>query len=200
VCVRGEWDHYSLSRKKNCTPHSLDSCLTHPGRIWIDAHQSRACWRGRPHNLTWSVCTHRRRLPTIVASERFVSVWATGRRSRLAVAWEYPLVSVKRMRHALPVWPPWVSPCRTRSMVRRPPHIYSDCHQRQWWISTILQWSPPSWQSPIRKLPTPFQKRPPDPVTQNKFRTVMIQRYMYKISQVDGPYYTKFCCWIIYCG
>jgi len=55
VCVCGEWDHYSFSRQKYCTPRSLDSGLSRPGGIRIEAHQ------------------------------------------------EYPLVSAKRMRHALPV-------------------------------------------------------------------------------------------------
>jgi len=103
---------------KNCTPRSVESGFSHPGRIWIDAPWSRACRRGRPRSLIWSVRTHHRRLPTVVVSEQFVSVWATGRNSHLFVWREYPLVSTKRMRHALPAWPPWVSPCTTRSMVR----------------------------------------------------------------------------------
>jgi hypothetical protein len=61
---------------------------SHPGRIWINAHRSRACRRGQPRSLDWSVCTHRRRLPTVVALKRFVSVWATGRKSHLLVSWE----------------------------------------------------------------------------------------------------------------
>jgi len=81
VCVRGKWDHYSFLAKK------LHSALPPlETRIWINAHWSRACWRGRPRGLTWSVCTHCRRLPTVVASERFVSVWATGRKWRLFVS------------------------------------------------------------------------------------------------------------------
>jgi len=84
-----------LVSQKNCTPHSLDSGLSHPGRIRIDAHRSKACRRGRPRSLIWSVCTHRSRLPTVVASERFVSVWATGQNLRLFVLREYPLVSAK---------------------------------------------------------------------------------------------------------
>jgi len=47
---------------------------------------------------------------------------------------------------------------------------------------------------------TNSKKRPPDPVTQNKFRTVTIQRNMYQTSQMDGPYYTNFCWWIICWG
>jgi len=87
-----------LVSQKNCTPHSLDKGLSHPGRHRIDAHRSKACRRGRPRSLIWSVCTHCSRLPTVVASERFVSVWATGRNSRLFVLRENPLVSAKRMR------------------------------------------------------------------------------------------------------
>jgi len=30
-------------------------CLSHPGRIRIDAHRSSACRRGRPRSLIWSV-------------------------------------------------------------------------------------------------------------------------------------------------
>ena len=75
-----------LISQKNCTPHSLDSAgHSHPGRIWIDAHRSRACRRWKPRSLIWSVCTHRRRLPIVVTSERFVSVWAIVRNSRLFV-------------------------------------------------------------------------------------------------------------------
>ena len=87
-----------LVSQKNCTPHSLDKGLSHPGRHRIDAHRSKACRRGRPRSLIWSVCTHCSKLPTVVASERFVSVWATGRNSRLFVLRENPLVSAKRMR------------------------------------------------------------------------------------------------------
>jgi len=88
VCVYMWWmGTLFLVSHKNCTPRSLDSGLSHPCRIQIDAHRSKACHRKRPHSLIWSVCTHRSRLPTVVASERFVSVWATGRNSRLFDGW-----------------------------------------------------------------------------------------------------------------
>jgi len=55
VCVCGECDHNSLSRKKS-TVRSLDSGLT--VRIQIDAHRNKTCLRGRPRRSFWSVCTH----------------------------------------------------------------------------------------------------------------------------------------------
>ena len=66
-----------LVLQKICTPRSLKLGLSHPGRIRIDTHQSNACRRGWPRSLIWSVCTHRSRLPTVVASGQFVSVWAS---------------------------------------------------------------------------------------------------------------------------
>ena len=87
-----------LVSKKYCAPCSLDSGLSHPGRIRIDAHRSKACRCGWPRSFIWSVCTRRSRLPTVVASERFVSVWATGRNSRLqqdpfpCARWKYHLL------------------------------------------------------------------------------------------------------------
>jgi len=131
VCVCDKWDYYSLSHKTIALRAPSTWGLSHPGWIRISTHQSKSCHRGQPRSLIWSVCTHRSRLPTVVTSERFVSVWVTGWKSRLFVLREYPLVSAKRMRHALPAWPPWILPCTTRSMVRKPPYIYSDCHQRQ---------------------------------------------------------------------
>jgi len=131
VCVCMWWmGSLRLVSQNHCTPRSLDSGLSCPGRIPIDAHWSKACRRGRPRSLIWSVCTHRSRLPTVVALERFVSIWATGRNSRLFVPWLYPVVSAKWMRHALPAWPPWVSTHTTRSLVRRPPRIYFVCHRQ----------------------------------------------------------------------
>jgi len=85
VCVCGQCGHYSLSRQKNCTPRSLDSGLSNPGQIRIDAHRSKPCRRGRPRSLICIVCRHRSRLPTVVAWEQFVSAWATGRNSHLIV-------------------------------------------------------------------------------------------------------------------
>ena len=40
-----------LVSQKDCTPCSLDSGLSHPGRIRIDAHRSKACHRGRPRRV-----------------------------------------------------------------------------------------------------------------------------------------------------
>ena len=134
-----------LVSQKNCTACSLDSSLSHHCQFRIDAHRRKACRRGRPCSLFWSAYTHRSRRPTLVASERFVSIWATGRYSRFFVLREYPVVSAKRMRHALPAWPPWVSPCTTRSMVRRHPRIYSDGHQCQYWCSWFFFSFPVSW-------------------------------------------------------
>jgi len=95
---------------KKCTARSLDSGLTQTSRIRINAQRRKTCLCGRARSLFWSVCTHCSRLPTVVASERLASVWATVRNSRLFVCRQYPVMSAKRMRHAQPLLPHWVFP------------------------------------------------------------------------------------------
>jgi len=120
-----------LVSQNNCTPRSLDTGLSHPGWIRINAHRSKACHRGWHCRLIWSVFTHRSRLPTVVASDWFVSGWAIGRNSRLFFLREYPLVSAKWMRHAPPVWPSLHLP------YPRPRHPKACCHCDCCW------WGPP---------------------------------------------------------
>jgi len=67
------------------TARSLDSGLTHLGQIRNDAHWRKTCLCGHPRSSFWGVRTHQSRLFTVVASQKFASVWATGRNSRLFV-------------------------------------------------------------------------------------------------------------------
>jgi len=63
-------------------------------RIQINAHQSRSCRCGRPHQSLWSVCTHRSKLPTVVAaSKRCATVWAIARKSCIFVCRLFPCVT-----------------------------------------------------------------------------------------------------------
>jgi len=91
---------------------------------------------------------HRNRLATVVASEWFALVWAMCRKSSLFVCWLSPFMSAKRMRHAKPESPPWVSACTCHSTVRRHPCLHSDSHHRHLSISNPPPWQSPTWGCP----------------------------------------------------